>query len=65
MTFPRSSRTDHKTSSALIQIVCAPEVGRDLAEFEFPLAVDFCPGVGHVAIVGMFSGDDQVAGDDR
>ena len=52
-----------KTLCALIQVVSAPKVGRDLAEFQFPLAVDFCPGVSHVAIAWMFSGNDQVVGD--
>jgi hypothetical protein len=44
----------------LIQIVCAPKVGSDLAEFQFLLTVDRRLGVDHVAIAGMFSGDDQV-----
>src|ERR1017187_7481192 len=47
-----------------IEIVGAPKVGGDLAKFQFPLAVDFCPGVGNVAIAGMLTGDDQVVGDD-
>ncbi|SRR6266481_5814595 len=59
-----SLRSDTKTFFALVQIVSAPKVRRDLAEFQFPLAVDFCPGVGHVAIARVFSGDDQLVGDD-
>src|SRR5271169_6563901 len=55
---------DAPTFVLSIQIVSAPKVGGDLAEFQFPSAVDSCPSVGHVAIAGMFSGDDQVVGDD-
>jgi ABC-type uncharacterized transport system permease subunit len=46
----------------LIQIGCGLEVGLIWRNCQLPLAVGFCPGVGHVAIARMFFGSSRPSG---
>ena len=60
-----AKRQKHLPGLDSIEIVRTPQIGRDLAELQLPSPFHPCPGVGHVTIAGMFSGDDQIVGDDR